>query len=123
MRATVGPSFMGSKPYSRASAAFASASHLLPAVGKLLTTRIERTQPQRALLVVSLFQRGQRWISNLTGSLSRWSFRTLLQSFQESSCVSSVCLSPAPSLLTVHAPKHERSFLKCLTNALKGQSL
>ena len=30
---------------------------------------------------------------------------------------------PPVLLPTVHAPKHERSFLKCLTNALKGQSL
>lgn len=75
------------------------AATLLPVGnGRLLTTRIERTRTQRALLVVSAFlpTRRDMWsgILNLTGYLSRWSFRTLLQSFQESSCVLRILFSP-----------------------------
>ena len=98
--------------------------------GRLLTASIERTRTNRALLAVSAFFHAAgtigRGIVNFCRRLAGSSFLPFVHcSPKPTNGVSNrFFLAPIslPLLLTVHAPKHERSFLKCLTNALKGQS-
>jgi hypothetical protein len=103
------------------------ATTLLPVGnGRLAARTLERSGPNTvgARALAAAFSNLRRDMSgprslNLTGYLSRWSFRTLLQSFQESSCVLRILFSPVPvlSLSVLHdrnmQTKDARSHEQC----------
>lgn len=101
-------------------------SHALtPLGGGLLARALSTTNLAR---LGPFLQRGQRWILNFCRRLAGSSFRTLLQSFQESSRVAIVLLSPLHfadlfGLVAVfHGQEPSERKLKCPTSVLKGKS-
>lgn len=108
MCATIGPMRLPTK--SRASTVFQSVAVSSPSgnviaaalLGSALRATIERTQPLVAL-VARTFLRGRAGTLNLTGYLSRWSFRTLIKPLQKSLSVLGVLFSPSLSFAALHA--------------------
>jgi hypothetical protein len=98
-----------------------SASHLLPAGGKLRTA-IERTPTLSALAVRPFISRGLRLICNFCRRLAGSSFNPRVKFCQEParSIFHTLFFPPVLSPVPVfHANQHGASGLKCLTTPMK----